>query len=44
MRDCQNKDLITNQWQNEVEATTKGDGDTSSWKRIEEYRINKPRQ
>jgi hypothetical protein len=29
---------------NEVEVVPRRDGKTSSWKRIEEYRVNKPSQ
>jgi hypothetical protein len=42
MRDYQNLHLNTNQWENEVEVVPKTDGKTRSWKRVEEYRINKP--
>jgi cell fate (sporulation/competence/biofilm development) regulator YmcA (YheA/YmcA/DUF963 family) len=37
-------ELNTNQWENEVDVVPKINGNTSSWKRLEEYRINKPSQ
>jgi hypothetical protein len=36
--------LNTNQWENEAEVNPRTDGKASSWKRVEEYRINKPSQ
>jgi hypothetical protein len=47
LRGCKTRDhgiwhLNTNQWENEIEVIPKRDGKTSSWKRVEEYRINKP--
>jgi hypothetical protein len=44
MTDYQNCHLNTDQWENEVQVIPKRDGKTSSWKRVEEYRINKPSQ
>jgi hypothetical protein len=46
MGDLQNYPLglNTNQWKSEVYVVPKRDEKTSSWKRAEEHRINKPSQ
>jgi hypothetical protein len=41
MSDFQNYPLNTNRWESEVEVVPERDGMTSSWKRVEEYRISK---
>jgi hypothetical protein len=41
-RDHRSYHLNTNQWENEIEVIPERDGETSSWKRVEEYRLNKP--
>jgi hypothetical protein len=38
MRDYQN----INQWENEIQDVPNRDVKTSSWKKVEEYRLNKP--
>jgi hypothetical protein len=44
MRDCQNYPLNNNQWESVVEVVPEKDQKTSSWKRVEEYKIIKRRQ
>jgi hypothetical protein len=44
MTDYQNYHLNTNQWENDIEVVPERDGKVSSWKRVEEYGINKPSQ
>jgi hypothetical protein len=40
----QNLHLNSNQWEKEVEVVPETDGKSSSYKKVEEYRINEPSQ
>jgi hypothetical protein len=40
MGDCQNQHLNTNRWKNEIKGAPERDGKISSWKKVEEYRLN----
>jgi hypothetical protein len=42
MTDYQNQQLNANHWENRIQRIPKQDGKTSSWKRVEEYTLNKP--
>jgi hypothetical protein len=41
MMDYQIWHLNRNQWENKIHSIHKRDGKASSWKRVEEYKLNK---